>query len=82
MGNQSTKHRAKGLRSSAGKGARTQARTHVLPAQGDVVYPVKDVLAVSEGALDELRLLIAHDPEAFVLDNLLMATQYFRNHEE
>lgn len=57
-------------------------RTQLRPRDGDVMYPANELLQVSEGALQALRDQLAADADGFLLDNILMAVQFFRNYKE
>ena len=62
--------------------APARGATPVVPVEGDVLYPANDMLQTSEATLDALRASIATDSEGFLLDNVLMAVQFFRNYRE
>lgn len=69
-----------------GRGAPPPPTTN--PASGiqlslqDVVYPGGDATQPDSGVLRAMREALAVDPEGFLLDNLLMAVQYFKNYDE
>lgn len=61
---------------------RRRPQAQLRPQDGDVLYPATDLLHTSEATLAAMRDQIGADAEGFLLDNLLMAVQYFENYEQ
>lgn len=83
MGNSSRK----GLQAGDGRAASPRSTppppaAHIQLSLHDVVYPANDVTQPDPDVLRALREALNSDPEGFLLDNLLMAVQYFKNYEE